>query len=64
MILSQLKLKSRYFSNWSKTCNIAATCMTFCDKQRGHTLVRVKKFKHAAAILQGLEQFEHFQSFG
>ena len=42
----------------SKTCNIAATCFTFCDKQQqGMSLLLAKNVKHVAAILQVLDQF-------
>jgi len=40
-------------SNGSKTCNVAAACLTFCDKQQGYTLLLVTKSQACGCNIAG-----------
>ena len=54
----RLKPWSIKFSNCPKTCNIAATCLRFCSKQQGISLLLGAKFQACSCNMTGLTWFE------
>jgi len=50
-------------SNWSKTCNIAATSLEFCDKQRGLALLLVTQFQACSCNIAGFRPIQKYSKF-